>query len=109
MEYFIFLISIQFPFCYLIWKFFQMRSSRIARHIRTLNHQSERTIHLLETLRLSFEKSADDMYIRMKKMEAEKEMMKTRLQQLEKYTGLRSQAHSNLLSSINSLQEKDFS
>ncbi len=82
----------------------------MARNLRTLNTQSERMSHMIDTLRLSLEKSADDIYRRVKKMETEQELIKSRLYQIERYTGLRSNVTSpDLSTSVNSLEEKDFS
>ena len=110
MEYFIFLITIQLPFCYLVWKFFQGHETRTASNLRILNTQSERMTHMIDTLRLSIEKSADDLYRRVKKMETEQKLIKSRIYQIEKYTGLRSNINSPVeFPSSDSIQDKDFS
>ena len=82
----------------------------MSHNLRSLNTQNERTSHIVDTLRLSLEKATDDIYTRVRKLETEQEIIKGRLYQLEKYTGLRSNIGSkDLYSSANSMRDKDFS
>jgi len=83
---------------------------RISRSVRDVQSQQERLTNILETLRLSFEKSSEDMYRRLTKLETDQNIIQGRLHQLEKYTGLRSNLKiSDVSSSIDSMKEKDFS
>ena len=88
MDYIIFLITIQAPFLYFIWKIFQTRQNRLLVVLRTLETRMGQTRNLLEALRLSLEKTAGDLEKDMEKIRAAYALTAFRLKKLEKYTGL---------------------
>ena len=116
MEYIIFLLTIQFPFLYLIWKFFQKQHSEINNNLRSLKTQTEHIANFMDTLKLSVEKISEDIYgngkVNARMFQIEKEIKELRkcFQQMEIYTGLNTSPSAlEDLSSSSSLKEKDFS
>lgn len=115
MEYIIFLVTIQLPFLYLIWKFFQKRNMEINNVLRNLKKQNEHIANFMDTLRMSVEKISEDLYgqgkvnARMFKIEKNIQDIKENLRQMELYTGLNTNSQTiKDLSDSASLQEKDF-
>ena len=114
MEYIIFLLTIQVPFLYLIWRFFQKRDSSRQKHMLSLKKQNEHIANFMDTLRMSVEKISEDVYgngkvnSRMFYMEKGLNELKTRIRQMELYTGLRSSDKLESLSSSSTLKDKSF-
>lgn len=88
MEYIIFLITIQIPFLYFIWKVFKTHQNRTHTNLRMLETRMGQIRNLVEALRLSTEKSSDDLEKDMEKIRAIYALTSARINQLEKYTGL---------------------
>ena len=88
MEYIIFLITIQTPFLYFIWKVFKTDQKRTLANLRMLETRMGQIRNLVEALRLSMEKSSDDVEKDMEKIRTIYALTNARLNQLEKYTGL---------------------
>ena len=88
MEYIIFLITIQVPFLYLIWKVFKTHQNRIHANLRMLETRMGQIRNLVEALRLSMEKSSDNLEKDVEKIRAIYALTSARINQLEKYTGL---------------------
>ena len=88
MEYIIFLITIQTPFLYLIWKVFKTHQNRTHANLRMLETRMGQIRNLVEALRLSMEKSSDNLEKDMEKIRAIYALTSARINQLEKYTGL---------------------
>lgn len=95
MAYIIFLLTIQAPFLYFIWKLFERQSLKLNRNLQILKKQAEHIANFMDTLRMSVEKISDDIYSKkgilpskLEKMERELKEIKHRLQQVEVYTGL---------------------
>lgn len=116
MEYIIFLLTIQCPFLYLIWRLFQSRDLETRASLRAFKKQNEHIANFMDTLRMSVEKISEDIYgrgkvnARMFQIEKEAREMKKRLNQMELYTGLNSSNKTlDELSADPSLKEKDFS
>lgn len=113
MQYIIFMLTIQLPFIYLVWKFFKNYESKSFQAVKTLSTQTRKTAAVMDMLRMSLEKSTEDVYSRLKAVEGKPELIESRIYQLEKYTGLRSNSPSinnpSVGSSLSSLDEKDFS
>lgn len=89
MEYIIFLITIQAPFLYFIWKMFQTRQARLLVSLRMLETRMGQMRSLVEALRLSTEKAIDNLEKDVEKIRGVHALINIRLKQLEKYTGLR--------------------
>ena len=118
MTYIIFLVTIQAPFLYFIWKIFQKRGSKLNKNLQILRKQNEHIANFMDTLRMSVERISKDLYdqtgsVYSRSSEIEKEIqeIKKKFQQLEVYTGLNT---SRTLEEINSspeayLKDKDFS
>ena len=115
MEYIIFLITIQIPFLYLIWKFFQQRNLEAGKNMRALKKQTDYIANFMNTLKMTVEKISEDIYengkINSRIFQIEKDIkdLKTSFRQMELYTGLRtSEKTFESLSSSSKLKEKDF-
>ena len=116
MEYIIFLLTIQAPFLYFMWKIFQHSGAETSRNMRNLKKQNEHIANFMDTLRMSVEKMSEDIYgngkvnSRMFQIEKEIKELKKCFHQMELYTGLRTNNQTlEELSSSSSLKEKDFS
>ena len=103
MQYIIFLITIQLPFIYLFWKIFQIYQTKYNKILSNLVIQTKTTVNSVDMLRLSLEKSTENIYSRLKDIEKKQGLIESRIFQLEKYTGLRSNS-SNL---TDTLADKD--
>ena len=116
MAYIIFLITIQSPFLYFIWKLFQRQSLKSNRNLQILRKQNEHIANFMDTLRLSVEKISDDIYnkkgafpSRLENIEGEIKDIKENLRQMELYTGLNTKTL--IEEEINSspfIKDKDF-
>ena len=104
MEYIIFLITIQVPFVYFMWRVFQNQQSRLLMNLRMLENRLKKTQNLIEALRVSAEKTSNQLERDLEKTRALYALSETRLNQLEKYTGLRNKDFSQ--SSL--LKDKEF-
>ena len=113
MEYIIFLLTIQIPFLYFIWKIFQKHSFEVKKDMQHLKKQNEHIANFMDTLRMSVEKMSEDIYgsgkvnSRIFQIEKEFEELKHCFRQMELYTGLNTNSGS-LESSLSSLKNKDF-
>ena len=115
MEYIIFLVTIQGPFLYLIWKTYQKHSGELKENIRHLKKQNEHIANFMDTLRMSLEKISEDIYgkgeVNARFFQIEKNLkdLKKSFRDIEVYTGL-NPANQSLeeLSSTPSLKDKDF-
>ncbi len=80
----------------------------------SLKKQNEHIANFMDTLRMSVEKISEDVYgngkvnSRMFYMEKELNELKTRIRQMELYTGLRSSDKLESLSSSSTLKDKSF-
>ena len=115
MDYIIFMATIQAPFLYLIWRLFQKNSLEIREELKNLRKQKEHIVNFMDTLKLSFEKMAEDVYgngkvnSRLFEMENHLKTLQKQFQDMELYTGLNTSANSvEDLSSSASLKDKDF-
>lgn len=115
MEYIIFLVTIQTPFLYLIWKIFQKQTGESTRLLRNLKRQGDHTANFMDTLRLSVEKISEDIYgngkvnARMFEIEREIKKLQENFRQMELYTGLSTKNRVlEEISSSSALKEKDF-
>ena len=111
MEYIIFMVTIQMPFLYVIWKMNQKRSSEINSNMRVLKKKHEHIANFMDTLRLSIEKISEDVYgkgkVNTRLFEAERELQELRkcFRQMEIYTGL--QTHHSIEEELPSDPLKD--
>lgn len=108
MEFIVFLITIQLPFVYLVWRFFKSYESKVLKNLRISTAQNERMSHMIDTLRLSLEKSAEDIYKKIGELKKEQDQQARRLNQLEEQTGLRVSLPEEITKQT-SLQNKNFS
>lgn len=115
MAYIIFLLTIQTPFLYFIWKLFNNQSVKIYRNLQILKKQNEHIANFMDTLRMSVEKISDDIYsrngvINSRLSEIEKEMrgLKSRIRQMELYTGLSTKDSIEEISSSTFIKDKEF-
>lgn len=88
MEYIIFLITIQIPFLYFIWKLFKTHQNRTLANLRMLETRMGQIRNLVDALRLSMEKSSENLEKDVEKIRAIYALTSARINQLEKYTGL---------------------
>ena len=116
MEYIIFLLTIQLPFLYIIWKLVQKQTSEMGRNMRVLKKQKEHIANFMDTLRMSVEKISEDVYgngkvnSRMFQMERDITELKKCFQQMEIYTGLKTRSSVlDDLTSSSHLKDKEFS
>jgi len=115
MEYIIFLLTIQMPFLYFIWKIFQKHSFEVKKDLQHLKKQNEHTANFMDTLRMSVEKISEDIYgkgngkVNSRMFQIEKDFKELRqcFRQMELYTGLNTSSES-LESSLSGLKDKDF-
>ncbi len=113
MEYIIFLLTIQLPFLYFIWKIVQKSGFETRKNIRSLKKHNEHIAGFMDTLRVSIEKISEDVYgsgkVNSKMFQLEKDIkeLKVNFRQMEIYTGL-SANNESLESSLPGLKEKDF-
>ena len=111
MDYIIFLLTIQAPFLYLIWRLFEKNSFTVRQELKSLRKQNEHIVNFMDTLKLSFEKMSEDVYgngkvnSRIFKIENELKAFKKQLQDMELYTGLNTS--SNSLEDFSSAPLKD--
>ena len=115
MDYIIFMITIQAPFLYLIWRLFKKNSVEIREELKNLRKQNEHITNFMDTLKLSFEKMSEDIYgngkvnSRIFAIEKRIKTLQKRFQDMELYTGLNTSANTlEDLSSSASLKDKDF-
>ena len=116
MAYIIFLVTIQTPFLYLIWKLFQRQSLKNNRNVQILKKQNEHIANFMDTLRLSVEKISDDIYSqkglipsRLNPIEKDIKELRGRVRQLELYTGLNAKIPiEKEISSSNFIKDKDW-
>ena len=115
MEYIIFLITMQVPFLYMIWKMNQKHSSKINSNMRVLKKKHEYITNFMDTLRMSIEKISEDIYgsgkvnSRMFRIEKELQELKKGFREMEIYTGL--QTHHNSTEDLpsNPLEDRELS
>ena len=94
MDYIIFMITIQAPFLYLIWRLFQKNSLETREELKSLRKQNEHIVNFMDTLKLSFEKMSEDIYgngkVNSRLFEIEKNFktLQKQFQDMELYTGL---------------------
>lgn len=116
MEYIVFLLTIQVPFLYLIWKFTQKHRAETNKVLRSLKTQNGHIASFMDTLRMSVEKISEDIYgqgkVNSQMFHIEKKIqdMKIRFHQLELYTGLNtSNQDKKPINPSPALKDKDFS
>ena len=94
MDYIVFLLTIQTPFLYLVWKIFQTRAKETRKDFHLLKRRTENIANFMDTLRLSVEKISEDIYregqvnAKMRKMDGAIKDLKKSLAELELYTGM---------------------
>ncbi|MDE0092135.1 MAG: hypothetical protein OXN83_02480 [Oligoflexia bacterium] len=94
MDYIIFMITIQAPFLYLIWRLFQKNSLETREELKNLRKQNEHIVNFMDTLKLSFEKMSEDIYgngkVNSRLFEIEKNFktLQKQFQDMELYTGV---------------------
>ena len=115
MAYIIFLLTIQAPFLYFIWKLFNRQSLKINRNLQILKKQNEHIANFMDTLRMSVEKISDDIYgkkgavhSRLDEIEKEIRELKSRMRQMELYTGLNTKDSIEEIRSSHFIKDKDF-
>ena len=112
MEYIIFLLTIQCPFLYFIWKIAQKQSIETGKNLRVLKKQNEHIANFMDTLRMTIERISEDIYgsgkVNSRMFQIEKKIveLKKDFHQMEVYTGLNT---GNSALEDSSLKEKDFS
>ena len=57
MEYIIFMIAIQAPFLYLIWRLFNIEKAEYRKAVRNLKNQNENMTRVVDTLKNVFRKN----------------------------------------------------
>lgn len=111
MDYIIFMVSIQSPILYVLWRFFQKQNTENKKLVRSLKKQNEHIAHFMDTLKMSIERISEDIYgkgkINSRFFEIEKNYssLKEKIYDMETYTGLNN-ADSYSPSPV--LKEKDF-
>ena len=114
MDYIIFLITIQVPFLYLIWRLFQKNSLEGREELKSLRKQNEHIVNFMDTLKMSFEKMSEDIYgngkvnSRLFEMEKNIKSLQKQFRDMELYTGLKTNTSSLDDLSSPSLKDKDF-
>ena len=94
MEYIIFMIAIQAPFLYLIWRLFNLEKAEYRKVIRNLKNQNENMTRVVDTLKMSLERISEDLYGKGKinsrffNLERNLQEFKVKLEDMEIYTGL---------------------
>ena len=94
MEYILFLITIQGPFVYLIWKLFSLSGKKNQELLKVMQDQQRHVANFLDTIRLSVEKISEDLYgsgkVNSRLFDIEKKIsnLKKNLKDVELYTGL---------------------
>ena len=98
MDYIVFLITIQIPFLYFVWKIFQARAEESRKDFHLLKKRTESIANFMDTLRLSVEKISEDIYrggqvnTKMREMDKTITNLKRSLAELELYTGVSNSA-----------------
>ena len=109
MNYIVFIATLQIPFLYFLWKFFQSYESRVNIKLRMLQKKLDNTDSLCNVMRIAYQKSKGDMDVEIDSLKAELITAKNHIQQLERYTGLRKSSPVPTMEwNSESLQNKDF-
>ena len=115
MEYIIFLVTIQLPFVYMIWRWFQKYRFENLKALRESKERMDHVASFMDTLRVSVEKISEDIYgkgqvsTRMFNIEKEVKELKKHFHHIEVYTGLGDGTNPlDELSSRTGLKEKSF-
>ena len=94
MEYIIFMVTIQIPFLYIIWRFFHKERFEQRQDLRNLKKQKEHISRFMDTLKMSLERVSEDLYgtgkINTRFQDLEKQILnfQSKLEDMELYTGL---------------------
>ena len=115
MDYIIFMLTIQIPFLYLMWRAFEKSRSETRTELKSLRKQNEHIANFMDTLKLSFEKMSEDIYgngkvnARLFEIENKIKTLKTQFQDMELYTGLNTNSNSlEDFSDSTTLKDKNF-
>ena len=109
MDYIVFIIALQIPFLYFLWKFFQTYESRVNIKLRMLQRKLDNTDSLHNAMRIAYQKSKGDMSLEIDSLKSELITAKNHIQQLERHTGLRKSSPIPTMEwNSESLQNKDF-
>ena len=116
MDYIIFLVSIQLPFLYIVWKFYQKPFSKNQKKIQDLEKQNRNLASFVETLKMSIERISDNLSkggkvdLKISQTEQELRQLQKNVRQLEIYTGLTAEDKlTDGFPPASSLKGKDFS
>jgi len=94
MEYIMFMVTIQFPFLYLIWRLFHKEQYEHKQTLKTLKKQNENITRFIDTLKMSLERVSEDLYgkgkinSRFEDLESKVLDFQSKLEDMELYTGL---------------------
>ena len=93
-QYIMFMITIQTPFLYLIWRLFQKEQQEQRLTLRKIKKQNEHITRFIDTLKMSLEKVSEDLYgsgtinTRFNELEKKTSNFQAKLEDMELYTGL---------------------
>ena len=89
MDYIIFLATMQIPFLYIVWRMFRSQGermeSRTREKLRQMDERQKRISHMTDVFKMTLETSRADAASQINNIQG-------RLRELEKYTGLRTEA-----------------
>ena len=115
MDYIIFMLSIQLPFLYIVWKFYQKPFSKNQKEIQALKTQNRSLASFIETLKISIERISENISkggkvdLKISNTEDEIKQLQKSIRQLEIYTGLSAEDKLPEGFPASSLKGKDFS
>lgn len=114
MEYIMFMVSIQTPFLYFIWRLFHKEQKEHRQALRSLKKQNEHISRFMDTLKMSLERVSEDLYgagkisARFKNLEDNILNFQSKLEDMEIYTGLNNTPESKEFSPSPILKDKSF-
>ena len=89
MDYVVFIVTLQIPFLYFLWKFFQGYETRTNLKLRMFQKNLKDLDNLYNATKMSHQKFKQDMDAEIDSLKSEQVESKNHIQQLERYTGLR--------------------
>lgn len=115
MDYIIFMATIQLPFLYVIWKFFNQQLIRNEDSVNLLKKQNEHIARFMDTLKMSLERISEDLYgkgkinTRFFEIERNYKELQKKFSDMEFYTGLNSgEVKKEPVPMSEDVSEKDF-
>ena len=109
MSYIVFIVTLQVPFFYFLWKFFQSYESRSNIKLRMLQKDIKNSEGLYNAMRMAYQKTREDLNAEVEFLKSELVVAKNHIQQLERHTGIRQSSPVPTMEwDSESLKDKDF-